>query len=135
MLSRELLPLSPHLFICLICNAQEQDQCAEAEENVQRLMSKKGELEGSIQEMSERLDEEVENNAHISAVSRKLKAEIDHLQENLEDLQTQMSGLDQEKAQKERDSLSLEGELEKVNDNLGRTHKEKKALEERVEVL
>lgn len=97
-------------------------------------MSKKGELEGSIQEMSERLDEEVENNAHISATSRKLKAEIDHLQENLEDLQTQMSGLDQEKAQKERDCLSLEGELEKVNDNLGRTHKEKKALEERVEV-
>lgn len=97
-------------------------------------MAKKGELESNVQELNERLDEEMENNATISSTRRKLEAEIDHLQENLEDLQTQMSGLAQEKAQKERDCQSLEGELEKVNDNLSRTHKEKKALEERVDV-
>ena len=56
------------------------------------------------------------------------------MEENLEDLQNQMSAMEQEKGQKERDCQSLEGELEKVNDSLTRAHKEKKAMEERIEV-
>ena len=57
---------------------------------MQRLMLKKGELESSIQELVERLDEEVENNANISAGRRKLEAELDHYKENLEDLRQQI---------------------------------------------
>jgi len=118
----------------LIFDKQEQDQCAEAEENVQRLMGKKAELESNIQELSERLDEEVENNANVAATRRKLEAEIDHLEDSLEDVHNQMSAVEQEKQLKERDCQALEGELEKANDSLGRASKEKKALEERLEV-
>ena len=46
----------------------------------------------------------------------------------------QLDALEQEKAQKEKDAMALEGELEKVNDNLARSHKEKKSLEERLAV-
>ena len=42
--------------------------------------------------------------------------------------------MEQEKAQKERDGLSLEAELEKVNDALARSHKDRKGLEERLAV-
>lgn len=113
---------------------QEEDQRVEAEENVQRLIAKKADLETHIQEMVERLDEEVENNANISAARRKLEAELENQRENLDDLQMQLDALEQEKAQKEKDAMGLEADLEKVNDNLARSHKEKKSLEERLAV-
>ena len=53
---------------------------------MQRLIIKKGDLENSIQELVERLDEEVENNANVAAARRKLEAELEHYKENLEDL-------------------------------------------------
>lgn len=71
-------------------NPQDQEAAAEAEDNVQRLVQKKVELESHIQELVERLDEEVENNANIAAARRKLEAELDNAKENLEDLQGQM---------------------------------------------
>lgn len=43
--------------------------------------------------------------------------------------------LEQEKAQKEKDSQLLDTELEKANDSLGRANKEKKAMEERLQEL
>ena len=46
----------------------------------------------------------------------------------------QLDALEQEKAQKEKDVLGLDAELEKVNDNLARANKEKKNLEERLMV-
>ena len=76
----------------------------------------------------------MENNANIAATRRKLEAEVDHLQDGLEDAQNQLRAMEQEKMQKDRDCQGLEGELEKVNDNLGRASKEKKALEDRLEV-
>lgn len=82
----------------------------------------------------ERLDEEVDNNANISAARRKLEAEVDNLKEEQEDLNAQLENLEQEKALKEKDCQSLEVELEKVNDALSRTHKENKTLEERLAV-
>ena len=82
----------------------------------------------------ERLDEEVENNANISATRRKLDAELEHSREDLEDVRQQMDQVEQEKAQKEKECVSLEAELEKVNDSLNRAHKEKKTLEERLGV-
>ena len=42
--------------------------------------------------------------------------------------------VEQEKAQKEKDCASLEAELEKINDTLARTNKEKKGFEERLAV-
>ena len=113
---------------------QEEDQRIEAEENVQRLITKKADLETHIQEMVERLDEEVENNANISAARRKLEAELENQRENLDDLQMQLDAIEQEKGQKEKDAMALEAELEKINDNLARSHKEKKSLEERLAV-
>ena len=82
----------------------------------------------------ERLDEEVENNANISAARRKLEAELENQRENLDDLQMQLDAVEQEKGQKEKDAMALEAELEKINDNLARSHKEKKSLEERLAV-
>ena len=111
---------------------QEQEQCAEAEENVQRLMAKKADLEANLQEMVERLDEEVDNNANISAAKRKLEALLEHATHDLEDAQAQLQATEQEKAQKEKDCMNLEAEIEKMNDSLARVHKEKKGLEERV---
>lgn len=123
-----------HVCMTLFCtiNLQEQEQCAEAEENVQRLMAKKADLESNLQEMVERLDEEVDNNANISAAKRKLEAEMDRIKEDLDDLQTQLGAVEQEKAQKEKDCMGLDAELEKMNDNLSRIGKEKKGLEERL---
>lgn len=91
-------------------------------------------MESHIQELVERLDEEVDNNANISAARRKLEAEVEHLKEEQEDLNAQLDLLEQEKAQKEKDCQSLDMELEKANDALARTHKEGKALEERLAV-
>lgn len=119
---------------CLLYVPQEEDQRIEAEENVQRLITKKADLETHIQEMVERLDEEVENNANISAARRKLEAELENQRENLDDLQMQLDAVEQEKGQKEKDAMALEAELEKINDNLARSHKEKKSLEERLAV-
>ena len=97
-------------------------------------MAKKGDLEVQIQELVERLDEEVENNANIATARRKLEADLDHLKEDLDDLKQQLELVEQEKLQKEKDCQSLGTELEKVNDSLQREHKEKKALEERLAV-
>ena len=115
-----------------IITVQEQEQCAEAEENVQRLMAKKVDLEANLQEMVERLDEEVDNNANISAAKRKLEAQLEHIQQDLEDAQAQLEAVEQEKAQKEKDCMSLEAEIEKMNDSLTRVNKDKKGLEERL---
>ena len=82
--------------------------------------------------MVERLDEEVDNNANISAAKRKLEAEMEHIKEDLDDVRAQLEVVEQEKAQKEKDCMSLDAELEKMNDNLSRVHKEKKGLEERL---
>ena len=53
-------------------------------------MVKKADLEANIQELVERLDEEVENNANIATARRKLEAELDRSKEDYEDLQQQL---------------------------------------------
>ncbi len=120
--------------LSLLSSSQEQELCAEAEEKVERLVTKKADLESHIQEMVERLDDEVENNANISAARRKLEAEVDNLKEEQDDLTAQLDNMEQEKAQKEKDCQSLEAELDKVTETLARTHKENKTLEERLAV-
>jgi len=130
-LQTELIQEKNQLFIQL---QREQDLAAEAEENVQRLIVKKGDLEAHIQELVERLDEEVDNNASISTARRKIEAELERSREDYEDLKQQMDLTEQEKAQKEKDYISLETELEKVSDVLARTNKEKKGFEERLAV-
>lgn len=114
--------------------SQEQELSAEIEEKVERLVIKKGDLETHIQEMVERLDEEVETNANISAARRKLEAEVENFREEQEDLTAQLDNLEQEKAQKEKDCLSLESELAKMTDSLAKSHKDNKATEERLAV-
>lgn len=59
---------------------------------------------------------------------------MDHYKENLDDLRAQLELVEQEKAQKEKDAMSLDAELEKINDSLARANKEKKSLEERLAV-
>ncbi len=73
-----------------ISHLQEQETAAEADENVQRLVAKKADLEAHITELVERLDEEVDNNANISAARRKLEAELDNIQEDLEEANQQL---------------------------------------------
>ena len=51
---------------------------------------KKGDLESHIQELVERLDEEVDNNANISTARRKMEAELERSREDYEDLKQQM---------------------------------------------
>ena len=53
-------------------------------------MVKKADLEANIQELVERLDEEVENNAAISTARRKLEAELDRSKEDYDDIQQQL---------------------------------------------
>ena len=89
----------------------------------------------SLQELVDRLDEEVENNANISAARRKVEAELEHYKENLTELKITMEQTVQEKAQKEKDCATLDAELEKVNEALSRTNKEKTSLEERLQVI
>ena len=79
-------------------NPQDQEAAAEAE----RLVQKKVELETHLQELVERLDEEMENNANIAAARRKLEAELDNSKENLEDLQGQMELVRDEGKRRER---------------------------------
>ena len=73
-----------------ILSPQEQDSAAEAEENVQRLVVKMADLEANIQELVERLDEEVENNANISTARRRLEAELDRSKEDYDDVRQQL---------------------------------------------
>ena len=53
-------------------------------------MVKKADLEANIQELVERLDEEVENNANIATARRKLEAELDRSKEDYDDVQQQL---------------------------------------------
>lgn len=80
------------------------------------------------------MDEEVENNANISAARRKVEAELEHHKENLTELKITLEQTVQEKAQKDKECASLDAELEKVNESLSRTNKEKMSLEERLQV-
>ena len=101
---------------------------------MQRLVSKKGELELQFQEIVDRLDEEIENNENIAAARRKLEAELDSMKENVDDLMMQLESMEQEKSQKEKDAMGLDAELEKVNDALAKANKDKKHLDERLAV-
>ena len=91
-------PLFPSLLLSFlsfpppshILSPQEQDTAAEAEENVQRLVVKKADLEAHIQELVERLDEEVENNANIATARRRLEAEVERSKEDCDDLRQQL---------------------------------------------
>ena len=53
-------------------------------------MVKKADLEAHIQELVERLDEEVENNANIATARRRLEAELDRSKEDYDDVRQQM---------------------------------------------
>ena len=53
-------------------------------------MVKKADLEAHIQELVERLDEEVENNANIATARRKLEAELDRSKEDYDDVRQQL---------------------------------------------
>ena len=76
----------------------------------------------------------MENNANISAARRKVEAELEHHKESLTELKITLEQTVQEKAQKEKDCVALDAELEKVNEALSRTNKEKTSLEERLQV-
>lgn len=43
-----------------------------------------------IQELEERLEEEVDNNANVGAAKRKVEAALEHAEEQLENLKQQM---------------------------------------------
>lgn len=76
----------------------------------------------------------MENNSSISAMKRKVEGELEQYKESMEEMQQQLSMLEQEKSQKERDALSMDTELERVSDALARTSKEKTSLEDRLQV-
>lgn len=93
----------------------------------------------------------MEINSEMSSSKRKLEVEIESYKDSLEEVKQQLQlvscipkclllascyfQLEQEKAQKEKDCVSLDIELGKVNDALSKITKEKGSLEDRVTEL
>ena len=70
---------------------REQDVAAEAEETAQRLKQQKATLEEQLLDLEARVDEEVENNANISSLKRKLEAELEQTKEMLKDMEDHLT--------------------------------------------
>lgn len=76
---------------------QERENLCDAEERCEDLIKSKIHLEAKVKEFSERLEEEEEVNADITARSRKLEDETSLLKRDIDDLELIIAKVEREK--------------------------------------
>uniref|UniRef100_A0A3Q4H2A8 Myosin heavy chain, skeletal muscle, adult-like n=1 Tax=Neolamprologus brichardi TaxID=32507 RepID=A0A3Q4H2A8_NEOBR len=111
-------------------NDLERENLCDAEERCEGLIKSKIHLEAKAKEFSERLEEEEEINAEITAQKRKLEDECSELKRDIDDLELTIAKVEKEKYATENKVKNLIEELTTLEENLLKSSKETKALQE-----
>lgn len=82
---------------CFGCSSQEQDNLADAEDRCDLLIKTKIQLEAKAKELVERLEDEEEMNAELTAKKRKLEDECTELKKDIDDLEITLAKVEKEK--------------------------------------
>lgn len=77
--------------------SQERDNLVDAEERYEGIIKSKIHLEAKVKEISERIEEEEEINADITAKKRKLEDECSELKRDIDDLELTIAKVEKEK--------------------------------------
>lgn len=77
--------------------SQERENLCDAEERCEGLIKSKIHLEAKLKEFSERVEEEEEINAEITAKKRKLEDECSELKKDIDDLELTIAKVEKEK--------------------------------------
>lgn len=88
------------IFQCRMMNCiclKERENLCDAEERCEGLIKSKIHLEAKVKELSERMEEEEEINAEITAKKRKLEDECSELKRDIDDLELTVAKVEKEK--------------------------------------
>ncbi|XP_051797509.1 myosin-16-like [Acanthochromis polyacanthus] len=110
--------------------AAEQDTLGDAEERCTQLMRQKAQLEESVQDLNERLEEEEGNTASLHGQRRQLEGELTELKRDLESLESTLAKNEKEKQGLDFKVRTLTADLSQRDDQNAKLQKEKRALEE-----
>uniref|UniRef100_A0A4W6D7B1 Uncharacterized protein n=1 Tax=Lates calcarifer TaxID=8187 RepID=A0A4W6D7B1_LATCA len=108
----------------------EQDTLGDAEERCTQLMHQKVQLEESVQDLRERLEEEEGNTASLHGQRRQLEGELNELKRDLESLESTLAKTEKEKQGLDFKVRTLTGDVSQRDDHIAKLQKEKRALEE-----
>ncbi|CAL8284044.1 unnamed protein product [Boreogadus saida] len=108
----------------------ERDNLCDAEERCEGLIKSKIHLEAKVKEFSERMEEEEEINAELTAKKRKLEDECLDLKRDIDDLELIIAKVEKEKYATENKVKNLVEELAGLEDHLLKSSKEIKSLQE-----
>ncbi|CAL8271208.1 unnamed protein product [Lota lota] len=108
----------------------ERDNLCHAEERCDGLIKSKIHLEAKAKEFSERMEEEEEINAELTAKRRKLEDECSDLKRDIDDLELIIATVEKEKYTTENKVKNLVEELAALEDHLLKSSKEMKSLQE-----
>lgn len=108
----------------------ESEAFAEAEEARDRLLLKKKELEGHVQELEARLDDEHEAMSKMVDERKRLQQNVQDLEEQLQEEENVRQKLQMEKIQFDKEVKALKESRDFIDSNLTKITKDKKLLEE-----
>ncbi|CAL8302248.1 unnamed protein product [Merluccius merluccius] len=108
----------------------ERDNLCDAEERCEGLIKSKIHLEAKLKEFSERMEEEEEINAELTAQKRKLEDECLELKRDIDDLELTITKVEKEKYATENKVKNLVAELAVLEEHLLKSSKEIKSLQE-----
>ncbi|KAK0153533.1 Myosin-4 [Merluccius polli] len=108
----------------------ERDNLCDAEERCEGLIKSKIHLEAKLKEFSERMEEEEEINAELTAQKRKLEDECLELKRDIDDLELTIAKVEKEKYATENKVKNLVEELAVLEEHLLKSSKEIKSLQE-----
>ncbi|XP_038633466.1 myosin-4-like [Scyliorhinus canicula] len=108
----------------------EIESLADAEERCDQLIKNKIQAEAKVKEMNERLEDEEEANAELTAKQRKLEDECTTLRKDIDDLQLTLSKVEKDLHATENKVKNLTEEMASLDESNVKLTKEKKALQE-----
>uniref|UniRef100_A0A3B3B3F1 Myosin-7B n=1 Tax=Oryzias melastigma TaxID=30732 RepID=A0A3B3B3F1_ORYME len=94
------------------------------------LIKSKIQLEAKLKETTERLEDEEEINAELTAKKRKLEDECSELKKDIDDLELTLAKVEKEKHATENKVKNLTEEMASQDESIAKLTKEKKALQE-----
>ncbi|XP_036845977.1 myosin heavy chain, fast skeletal muscle-like [Oncorhynchus mykiss] len=99
-------------------------------ERCEGLIKSKIQLEAKLKETTERLEDEEEMNAELTAKKRKLEDECSELKKDIDDLELTLAKVEKEKHATENKVKNLTEEMASMDESVAKLTKEKKALQE-----
>jgi len=103
---------------------------SEFTDKINKLQSQKSDLEGQLNETSDRLQQEEEARNQLFQGKRKTEQELGTLKKDIEDLELSISKGDQDKATKDHQIRNLNDEIAHQDELINKINKEKKHLQE-----